>query len=82
VLKFNVPKYEELSLGLIYLKVLNKFPEMEDYFPHYDDKYIPPWEFFWGVLATLHPNAVKKSNQMSTEPYLTKNEYGRCFDYF
>jgi hypothetical protein len=42
VLKFNVPKYEELALGAIYNKVLDKFPEMEDYFPHYDDSYLPP----------------------------------------
>jgi hypothetical protein len=58
--KLNVPKYEELSLNLVYIKALNKFPELEDYFPHYHDKYIPPREFFWGVLSTLYPEVVKK----------------------
>ena len=42
VLQFNVPKFEELSLSLVYPKALNKFPELEDYFPHYDENYVPP----------------------------------------
>ena len=60
MLSFNVPKFEELALGSIYIKVLDRFPEMEDYFPHYEDKYMPPRDFFWGVFSTLHPEFVKK----------------------
>jgi len=67
VLSFNVPKYEELSLGNIYNRILDWFPEMEDYFPHYDDKYVPQWEFFWGVLSTLHPEFVKKMIKKAQE---------------
>ena len=74
VLKFNVPKYEELSLGLIYLKVLDKFPEMENYFPHYDDSYIPPWDYFWGIFSTLHPDYVKKLIQKSHERRMTNED--------
>jgi hypothetical protein len=40
--KQNVPKFEELCLSSVYLKALDKFPDLENYFPHYDDKYIPP----------------------------------------
>ena len=38
----NIPKYEDLSLHHVYNKVLDKFPEMEDYFPHYHKEYLPP----------------------------------------
>ena len=58
----------------MYLRALDKFPELEDYFPHYDDKYIPPWEFFWGVLATLHPNVVKKLIKWSHEKWVVNEE--------
>jgi len=27
-----------------------------DYFPHYDDSYVPPWDFFWSILQTLKPS--------------------------
>jgi len=40
--KANVPKYDELCLSIVYMKALDRFPELEDYFPHYDDKYLPP----------------------------------------
>lgn len=42
VLQYNVPKFEELSLSIIYPKALNRFPDLEDYFPHYDEAYMPP----------------------------------------
>ena len=60
VLQYNVPKYEELALSLVYSKALNKFPELEDYFPHYDDHYLPQREFFWGVFSTQYPEYVKR----------------------
>ena len=67
VLSFNVPKYDELALGNIYNRILDRFPEMENYFPHYDDNYMPPWEFFWGVFSTLHPEFVKKMIKKAQE---------------
>ena len=60
VLQFNVPKFEELSLSLVYPKALNKFPELEDYFPHYDENYVTPRDFFWGIFSTQYPEYVKK----------------------
>ena len=72
--KQNVPKFEELWLSSVYLKALDKFPDLENYFPHYDDKYIPPWEFFWGVLATLHPNVVKKIIKWAHEKWVASEE--------
>jgi len=74
VLQFNVPKYDELALGSIYNWVLDKFPEMEDYFPHYDERYLPPWEFFWGIFSTLHPDYVKKLIKKAHEAWVHNEE--------
>ncbi len=49
----NVPKYEELSLKVVYDKVLDHFPDLENYFPDYDKNYLPPWDYFWSIFSTL-----------------------------
>ena len=47
---------------------------MEDYFPHYNDKYLPPREFFWGVFSTLHPNTVKRIIKRAHEKRVSTDE--------
>jgi len=60
VAQVNVPKFLEISLELIYKEALSLFPDLIDYFPHYDDSYVPPWNFFWSILQTLKPQYYKK----------------------
>ena len=74
VQKANVPKYEELCLEVIYVKALDKFPEMEDYFPNYSDKYLPPRDFFWTIFSTLHTNTVRKIIKRSQEKRIVNEE--------
>ena len=74
VQKCNVPKYDELTLDFVYQKALEKFPEMEDYFPDYSDKYLPPREFFWSIFSTLHPNTVRKIIKRSQEKRVSNEE--------
>lgn len=56
----NVPKYEELSLKIVYDKVLDRFPDLENYFPDYDKNYLPPWDYFWSIFSTLEPEFCKR----------------------
>ena len=54
----NVPRFEELSIKWVYSMVLDNFPDLEHYFPHYEDEYLPPTRFFWTVLSTLKKEMV------------------------
>ena len=38
---------------------LKKFPEVRDYFPDYDEGYLPPRQYFWDILTSLKPQFVK-----------------------
>jgi len=56
-----VPKFEELSLSKVYKKILQKYRNVEDYMPQYEEEgYMPPRQFFWDVLNTLEPQFIKK----------------------
>ena len=69
-----MPKYDELCLEVVYAKALDKYPEMEDYFPNYSDKYLPPWDFFWSIFSTLHSDTVRKVIKRSQEKRLINEE--------
>ena len=47
---------------------------MEDYFPDYSDKYLPPRDFFWAIFSTLHPNTVRKIIKKSQEKRVANEE--------
>ena len=55
----KVPKYMDITLSKIYKSALEKFPDLIDYFPHYEDDYIPPRDFFWNVLNAVKPGFVR-----------------------
>ena len=47
---------------------------MEDYFPDYSDKFLPPRDFFWSIFSTLHPNTVRKIIKKSQEKRVANEE--------
>ena len=47
---------------------------MEDYFPDYSDKFLPPRDFFWSIFSTLHPNTVRKIIKRSQEKRVSNEE--------
>ena len=49
----------DISLDKMYEETLRNFPELIDYFPHYDDGYVPPWDFFWNIVQALKPKYVR-----------------------
>ena len=55
-----VPQYESLSVSKSFYKVLEFYPDLEDYFPIYNNSYIPPRSFFWQVFGTLHFDDAKR----------------------
>ena len=57
--RLNIPRYDELSIKKVYPTIIAWFQDLEVYFPHYDDDYVPPRNFFWPVFNTLHPEVVK-----------------------
>jgi len=56
----NIPRFSELSIKQTYPKIIEKFPDIEPYFPHYDHDYCPPRRFFWVVFSSLHSKVCKK----------------------
>jgi hypothetical protein len=62
-----VPKFIDVTLSKIYRQTLQKFPELMQYFPHYDEEYIPPRQFFWDVVNALKPEFVKSIVQECLE---------------
>jgi hypothetical protein len=44
-----VPHHPSLELKHFYKETLNRRAQLIEYFPHYDDSYIPPRDFFWAV---------------------------------
>ena len=55
-----VPHYESLSVSKSFYRVLEYYPDLEDYFPIYSASYIPPRSFFWKVFGTLHYDDAKE----------------------
>ena len=39
----------------VYPMMLEKLPGLIDFFPHYDEEYLPQKDFFWTVFKTAYP---------------------------
>ena len=50
----------DIGLEKIYRETLEEFPEMTQYFPDYDQSYVPPRQFFWDVMNAVVPRYVKQ----------------------
>jgi len=40
--------------------VIAKHREFKDYFPDYDESYVPQRKFFWTLYLSLYPDEAKK----------------------
>ena len=49
-----VLQYEEHSTDKIYSKLKEYIYNFVDYFPDYDESYIPPSKYFWDIFSTLN----------------------------
>ena len=49
-----VPQYEELTADEMYSKVKGNINNFTDYFPDYDENYIPSRKYFWDIFSTLN----------------------------
>ena len=54
------PQYEELTADKIYSKVKGYIDNFSDYFPDYDESYIPPRKYFWDIFSTLNQELAEK----------------------
>ena len=55
-----VPQYEELTANKMYSKVKGYIDNFSDYFPDYDESYIPPRKYFWDIFSTLNQELAEK----------------------
>ena len=55
-----VPQYEELTADKMYAKVKGYIENLADYFPDYDESYIPPRKYFWDIFSTLNQELAEK----------------------
>ena len=55
-----VPQYEELTADRMYSKVKGYIDNFSDYFPDYDESYIPPRKYFWDIFSTLNQELAEK----------------------
>ena len=55
-----VPLYEELTADKMYAKVNGYIENLADYFPDYDESYIPPRKYFWDIFSTLNQELAEK----------------------
>ena len=55
-----VPQYEELTADKMYSKVKGYIDNFSDYFPDYDESYIPPRKYFWDIFSTLNQELAEK----------------------
>jgi hypothetical protein len=73
----SVPKFNDHSLGENYAFAIAEYPDLQHYFPHYDEpKYAPPRGYFWNVFNTLYPDIVETHIQT----YLLKKSRGVVLD--
>ena len=49
-----VPQYEELTADKMYSKVKGYIDKLAEYFPDYDESFIPPRKYFWDIFSTLN----------------------------
>ena len=50
-----VPNHKSLEVTRVYPMMLEKLPGLIDFFPHYDEEYLPQKDFFWTVFKTAYP---------------------------
>ena len=55
-----VSQYEELTADKMYPKVKGYIENLADYFPDYDESYIPPRKYFWDIFSTLNQELTEK----------------------
>ena len=55
-----VPQYEELTADKMYSKVKGYIDNFSDYFPDYDESYIPPRKYFWDIFSALNQELAEK----------------------
>ena len=55
-----VPQYEELTADKMYAKVKGYIENFADYFPDYEESYIPPRKYFWDIFSTLNQELAEK----------------------
>ena len=54
------PQYEEITADKMYSKVKGYIDNFSDYFPDYDESYIPPRKYFWDIFSTLNQELAEK----------------------
>ena len=54
------PQYEELTADKMYAKVKGYIENLADYFPDYDESYIPPRKYFWDIFSILNQELAEK----------------------
>ena len=62
-----VPQYEVLTADKMYAKVNGYIENLADYFPDYDESYIPPRKYFWDIFSTLNQELTEKFIDHSTK---------------
>ena len=55
-----VLQYEKLTADNMYSKVKGYIDDFSDYFPDYDESYIPPRKYFWDIFSTLNQELTEK----------------------
>ena len=55
-----VPQYEELTTDKMHSKVKGYIDDFSDYFPDYDERYIPPRKYFWDIFSTLNQEIAER----------------------
>ena len=55
-----VPQYEDLTADKMYAKVKRYIENFADYFPDYEESYIPPRKYFWDIFSTLNQELAEK----------------------
>ena len=58
VIYFEIPNYPELATKNVWSKIKDN-PDLMVYFPDLEDNQLPEKKFMYGVLSTLHPDAVR-----------------------
>ena len=55
-----VIQYEELTADKKYSKAKGYIDNFSDYFPNYDESYIPSKKYFWDIFSTLNQEHAEK----------------------
>lgn len=72
-----VPHYEGLSVTNSFRNVLDMYPGLDQYFPVYQDNYVPGRKFFWQVFGTLYHDDAKRYINMEREKRFAEEEQAK-----